>query len=173
MKKITINHDNLKDNEVDEIVVRAKGLLINDKDEIMLGYAHKTYQFPGGHVKDGEDVLETLLREIKEETGITFEEKSFKPFEKVIYYTKNYRNSGLNRRNEIYYYVINTNERVNKKEMSLDDWEQTGKYVIKTFPLKDVEKVLNETIDDNPINRIITEEMTEVLATYREMFKKS
>ena len=56
--------------------------------------------------------------------------------------------------------------------MDLDDWEKVGKYVIKKFPVKDVEKVLNETIDDNPINRIITEEMTEVMATYREMFNK-
>ena len=172
MKTIVINHDNLKEEEVDEIVVRAKGLLIDDNDNIMLGYAHKTYQFPGGHVKEGEDNLETLLREIKEETGIVVENKNIKPFEKVIYYTKNYRNSGLNRRNEIYYYVINTNEKVNKKEMDLDDWEKVGKYVIKKFPVKDVEKVLNETIDDNPINRIITEEMTEVMATYREMFNK-
>ena len=171
MKTIVINHDNLKDKDVDEVVVRAKGLLVNDKDEIMLGYAHKTYQFPGGHVKEGEDNLETLLREIKEETGIVIENKDIKPFEKVIYYTKNYRNTGLNRKNEIYYYVINTNENVHKKNMNLDEWEQVGNYVIKKFPIKDVEKVLNETIDDNPINRIITEEMTEVMSTYRSMFK--
>ena len=171
MKTITINHDNLKDKEVDEIVVRAKGILINDKDEIMLGYAHKTYQFPGGHVKEGENNVETLFREIKEETGIVLSDTTIKPFEKVIYYTKNYRNSGLNRRNEIYYYVINTNENVHKKGMDLDSWEKTGKYVIKRVPLKDVEKILNETIEDNPINRIITEEVSEVLATYRKMFK--
>ena len=54
----------------DEVVTRTKGLIINSNNEITLGYFHKTYQFPGGHLENNETLEECLLREIEEETGI-------------------------------------------------------------------------------------------------------
>lgn len=70
MKEVIYNYDNLKENEVDEVVIRCKGVIVNDDNEIMLGFSHNTYQFPGGHLEDGETLLDCLKREIKEETGI-------------------------------------------------------------------------------------------------------
>lgn len=166
MKQIVFNHDNLKDSDIDEVVVRTKGLIINDKDEITLGYSHKTYQFPGGHLEYGESLDECLKREIKEETGIELEEVALNPFVKIIYYTKNYRDSGKNRKNEIYYYIIKTNKVFNMDEASLDEWEQDGNYIVKVIPLKNVKKVLFDSIPDNPMNKIIVEEMLNVLDEY-------
>lgn len=45
MQEIIYNNDNLKDNELDETVTRVKAVIINDKDEILLGKCHNTYQF--------------------------------------------------------------------------------------------------------------------------------
>lgn len=42
MKEVIYNYDNLKENEIDEIVIRCKGLIVNNKNEIMLGYCHNT-----------------------------------------------------------------------------------------------------------------------------------
>lgn len=54
MKEVLYNYDNLNLEEIDEVVTGAKGLIINSNNEITLGYSHKTYQFPGGHLEDGE-----------------------------------------------------------------------------------------------------------------------
>ena len=167
MKEIFINHDNLTEEDIEEVVTRVKGLIINDKDEIMLGYAHGTYQFPGGHIEDEEELIDGLIREIKEETGIIIKDKTLKPFEKITYYSKNYRNTGINRQNNIYYYIIHTNETYNKDNTSLDEWEKVGDYTIKSFPLNNVEKILLNSILDNPINKTIVEEMQEVLNEYK------
>lgn len=70
MQEIIYNNDNLKDNELDETVTRVKAVIINDKDEILLGKCHNTYQFPGGHLHPEEDLTIGLIREVKEETGI-------------------------------------------------------------------------------------------------------
>ena len=167
MKEIVFNHDNLEESDIDEVVVRTKALLINDKDEITLGYSHKTYQFPGGHLEENESLEECLIRELKEESGIELKEIKNKPFVKIVYYTKNYRNSGKNRKNEIYYYVIKTNKKYDLNNISLDEWEKDGNFTIKVIPLKDLNQILIDSIPDNPMNEIIVEEMLTVLDEYR------
>ena len=171
MKKIIYNKENLTDKDVDEIVIRVKALIINSKDEILLGHCHKTYQFPGGHLEENENPEEGLKREVKEETGIEIKEINLKPFEKIIYYSSNYRNTGLNRKNEIYYYIVKTNKSVNANNMNLDNWEKGGNYTVKKVPLTDVEQVLRSSIHDNPINSIIVEEMLEVLNEYKNNYR--
>lgn len=166
MKEVIYNKERLTDNDIDETVTRLKALIINSKNEILLGYAHKTYQFPGGHLEKNETLEEGLKREIQEETGIIIKDKNIKPFEKITYYTSNYRNTGLNRKNEIYYYIIKTDEEVNTNNMNLDEWEKEGNYVVKKIPLDKIEKVLKNSIKDNSINEIIVEEMMEVLNEY-------
>ena len=56
MKTIIINDDNLMDQDVEEVVTRTKGLIINSDNEINLVYSHLTYQFPGGHLIEGESL---------------------------------------------------------------------------------------------------------------------
>ena len=51
MRDIITNKYNLKEEDMTEVVQRVKILLINSNDEILLGYSHHNYQFPGGHVE--------------------------------------------------------------------------------------------------------------------------
>ena len=169
MKEILYNYDNLKLEDIDEVVTRTKGLIINSNNEITLGYSHKTYQFPGGHLEEGETLEECLLREIEEETGIEIKDAKLKPFEKITYYNKNYHGSGKNRQNDIYYYLIRTNMMSNFENTSLDEWEKDGNLMVKRVPLRDVEKVLRDTILDNPINKVILEEMLDIFKEYNKI----
>ena len=91
MKYFIHNDEKIDDKDVDEEVVRVKALIINSKDEILMGYSHKVYQFPGGHVENGEDMLLALQREIKEETGISLKLQNIIPFACNIRYFKDYR----------------------------------------------------------------------------------
>lgn len=171
MKEILYNYDNLKPEEIDEIVTRTKGLIINEAGEITLGYSHKTYQFPGGHLEEGESLENCLLREIEEETGIKIKDAKLKPFERITYYNRNYHNSGKNRQNDIYYYIIKTNAKFNMNNANLDVWEKDGNFTVKTFSISDVKNVLIDSIPDNPINKVIVEDMLDVLEEYNKICK--
>ncbi len=171
MKEIFYNDDHLMKEDIDEVVVRTKGLIINHHNEITLGYSHKTYQFPGGHLEEGESLTDCLLREIKEETGIEIKDAEMEPFVKITYYSKNYRGTGKNRQNELYYYIVKTDAKFDMNHAHLDEWEKEGNYVAKTIPLDMVEQTLIDSIPDNPINEVIVGEMLEVLKEYNRIKK--
>ena len=74
MKKIIINEYNLRAQDLDYEVIRVKGLIVNSQNQILMEFNNNTYQFPGGHLNENEKLEEALLREIREETGITIKE---------------------------------------------------------------------------------------------------
>lgn len=168
MKMIIKNDYNLKDEQITETVKRVKILLVNSNNEVLLGYSHNTYQFPGGHVEDGETLYETVIREIKEETGITLNlDESIKPFACRIAYYKDHPKEGNNRKIEIYYFEIITDEKYNLNETNYTKNELDGNFILKYIPLDKVEEVLNENIVNYKDEYGISKEMLELFNIYK------
>ncbi len=167
MREVVYNMHHLEEDDIDKTVIRAKALIINSRNEILLGYSYQTYQFPGGHLKEGENILECLQREVEEETGI-FISGELNPFLKRVEYHVNYLNSNLNKKIIIYYYLIYTDEVPQLDASHLDEQEQAGDFTLLYVPLEKIDHLLEESIPDNPINEIIVREMQDVLKYYRE-----
>ena len=53
-------------------IVAAGGIVENDRGEILLvkHRDHKAWAFPGGQVENGENLIDAVIREVKEESGI-------------------------------------------------------------------------------------------------------
>lgn len=168
MKEIFINKDNLKKEEIDEEIIRVKGLLINSSNELLFGYSHDTYQFPGGHLEDEETLEDCLKREIKEETGIDIETYNINPFMLIEYYTKNYFDSGKNRCNKIYYFEVKTDKEINLSETNYTNHEKDGNYELRYIELNNVKDELIKNASKYPKCKLITCEMLEVLSYYLE-----
>lgn len=168
MKAKIYNYDNLVDSEIDEVVVRIKALLMHANKDIILVYSHNTFQFPGGHLEDNETFIDCLLREIKEETGIVIDSYNGEPFFKISHYSKNYRGTTKNRRNDIYYYVVNTDKDVDLLNTSFDDWEKEGNFEVKTVKFDSIEHTLIDSILDGSTNKGIVEEMLEAIKEFKK-----
>ena len=55
-------------------IIAAAGIVINDKDEILMVKTHRGgWVFPGGQVEVGENVIDAVKREVMEEAGIDIE----------------------------------------------------------------------------------------------------
>lgn len=169
MEERIINLENVEENEVEEIAVRVKAIILNSNKELLLGYSYGTYQFPGGHIEHNEPMIPALNRELKEETGLDFdlENKDIKPFYSIVHYNRNYRNTGKVRKNIIYYFFLKTDTEYDKNNWSLDPVEQAGDFTLLYTPIEKVEKLLIDSIPDNEINKIIVEEMLEVLEVFK------
>lgn len=169
MKEIIYNYNLLEEQEITKRIIRLKALIINSNNEILLGYAHKTYQFPGGHLEDGEDYNVALKREVEEETGLVIDTSNLTPFLSIKHYIKNYNETETNCSVEIYYYIINTDKKYNLSNTNYDKWEQLGNFELKYIPISNLEKTLLESVEDNKVNVIITEEMLEALQEYKKI----
>lgn len=175
MKEIIINNDNLREEDMTELVQRVKIMLINSKDEILLGYSHNNYQFPGGHVEEGEDLINTVNREIQEETGMELHltESDAKPFAKNIGYYKDWPEVGKNRKIEIYYYEVKCDEKPNLDNTNYTDNEKDGGFKLEYIPLDNIEKVLEDNANTYGDKHGIAKEMLELLKYYKEEYRNS
>ena len=126
MKKIIYNENNISDEEIDEWVKRAKVLVINSKDEILIAHTDDSYYFLGGHVDGDESDYECLVREIKEEAGIDYDPKISEPLVSIKYLLKDYPQVGLNRGYISNYYVIYDDILPNPKNANLTEGEASG-----------------------------------------------
>lgn len=126
MKEIIYNEDKLKDEEIHEWVRRAKLLVVNSKDEILLGHTDDSYYFLGGHVDGNESDNECLIREISEEAGIEYNPNVGEPIVRIKYYCKNYPQEGMNRGYISNYYVVYDDMVVNPDNVNLTEGEKAG-----------------------------------------------
>ena len=168
MKIITYNEDNIKENDIDEVVTRVKALIIND-DSIYIGNERNIYQFPGGHLEDNESLEECLKREVLEEAGIVLDNSEIsKPFLKIEHIHKKYRFTGNNRKNILYYYVINTDKKPDINKTNLTQDELLGNFRLEKIPLDQVIQKIEENIPNNKMNELISPDMIIAINEYLE-----
>ena len=168
MKKIVTNDSNLREEDITEVVKRVKILLINSSNEILLGYSNHEYQFPGGHVEDGETLSDTINREALEETGIELNIKEIEPFACLVGYYKDWPKEGKNRKIEIYYYEIKTDDKPNLANTKYTEAELNGGFELRYINLDKVEEILLENTSEYGDKHGITKEMLKIFELYKK-----
>ena len=166
MKEIIYNYDHLNDEDITEIVIRMKALIINNKN-ILLGNENDIYQFPGGHLEDKETFEECLKREVLEETGILLCDSEIKrPFMKVTFMNKDWPEVGKNRKAEIYYYLIETDKKPDMSKVNYTEHEKKGNFKVEFVPLNESISIIEKNISKNEKNKVIAPDMIMAIKEY-------
>lgn len=169
MKEFIINDDNLTDEEIEMKVIRVKALILNSRGSILLAFNNNTYQFPGGHVDENEEIDECMKREIKEEVGIDVEIKE-DPFLSIETYDNNYFGTGKRVLNTIYYYRIFTDLEPDFSKTKYDQLEMKTDFDLFYVDFSNIETFLISKIDSNEIDPKIAREMLHVVKEYNKIY---
>lgn len=169
MIELVKNKNSLLDSEINNIITRVKALIITSDNKILLGHSHMEYQFPGGHIEAGENLLFGLKRELKEETGLEFDTSKLEPFVVLNSYYKDYPKIDENTKIIIYYYIIKDDRIPNLRNTQYTDEELDGNFSLRYIPLDIVIDVLKENVDICGDANGITMEMLEVLAYFLKL----
>ena len=168
MKEFVFNDDNLSEEDIEMEVVRVKALILNSKGNILLAFNNNTYQFPGGHLDDGEEIDECMKREIKEEVGIDVEVGE--PFLSIETYDGNYFGTGKKVLNTIYYYRILTDLEPDFSRTKYDELEAKTDFDLFYVNFSNLEKFILSKVDSNEIDPKIAREMLHVVKEYNNIY---
>ena len=169
MEEIVFNVNNLKDEDIESEVIRVKALIINSSNKILLAHNNNTFQFPGGHIEEDEEMDECIEREVLEETGIHVLVKE-KPFLCIKTYDNNYFDTGKKVLNSIYYYRFFTDDKPNYEETHYDELELATDFDLFYLNFSDLKNFLLECIDKDKIDVNIGKEMIEVVDVYNKLY---
>lgn len=169
MKEIINNKNNLRENDITNREVRIKALIIND-GKIMIGNEENCYQFIGGHLEEGESHIDCLKREVLEEAGISLDNNEIRNcILKITDMNKDFPKEGINTKNDLYYYVVNTDKKPNIDKTNFTEYERAHNLSIIYLDLKDAIEKIRDNIPNNRKNVWIAPDMIEALA---EFFKQ-
>ena len=94
-------------------------------------------------------------------------EQFIKPFAKALGYYKDWPEEGKNRKIEIYYYEVKTNEKPNLDNTEYTENEKDGEFRLEYIPLSNVDVVLKKNAEEFGDKRGIAREMLELFEVYR------
>ncbi|MDO4742225.1 MAG: NUDIX domain-containing protein [Candidatus Saccharibacteria bacterium] len=146
----------------------VRGVIVDDKGNIAMIYSQKYhfYKFPGGGIEGNETHLETLAREIKEETGMTLIPESAKEFGEVL---KIQNGDELGKDIHIqqnFYYTCKVEDEIGSQE--LDDGEKMLDFVLKFVPIEEAIAVNSAFESDDPFRKQMAEREKRVLEILRD-----
>lgn len=169
LRQIVINDKYIKEEDIDKVVVRVKAFVVNSRGKVLLAHNNNTYQFPGGHLDEGEDINRCIEREIKEETGIELNVLD-EPFLNIVGYYDEYFGTECKVKCSNYYFRVVTDEVPDYSKTHYDELEIKTEFNLYYISLSGLGEFLENCIKDNSINEKIAKEMLLAYNEYKEEF---
>lgn len=157
MKQILYNNDNLNEEEINNVVKRAKILIINSNDEILFAHSKNNYFFVGGRLEEGETFEEAIARETKEETGIKIQLNERTPFCTITYMNKDYPTKGINTKSVAQYYIVKCDTKPNLNKANLTEEEKYSNFKLEYIHKDKVLEKLNDCLKKCTNKNVVTD----------------
>ena len=120
----------------------VRGIIRHGDTYLVIHGKYGDYKFPGGGMKSGEEPVDTLIREVQEETGYKVIQESIGDY--LVVHEKRKGEYGDLLEMDSRYYVCDVAETV--YERNLDDYEKEYDYQVAWPPLPDVIRK-NESVE--------------------------
>lgn len=154
VNQVIHNEDNLTLNDANRVTRRAKLIVENNNDEILICHMGVKYFLIGGHIDNDESDEECLVREVAEESGITLNFSNIIPIASSNYINKDYSKNGDITYTNTNYYAIKYDLVPNIEMQNLTEEEKKENFKLMCIPKNEVinflenNKEINATLSD-------------------------
>lgn len=169
--EITINEEKLQNKEINEFSIKARAILINENNQILIANYGNVILLPGGKVDKGESIFDAITRELNEELGQDYNSDELEFFTTINYYQKNYpkRDGTFQNRLVLTHYFIGKLKEIKINLQKLTQKEQKDNFKLELISLEELEdKILNNK-NNNPRNIYFQKELLIVLDNYKNI----
>ena len=139
-------------------------------DKIALVYAteEKYYKFPGGGIHEDEDKKEALIREVREETGLSVIPGSIREYGSVLRKQKSEKADDTVFEQENYYYLCETEDTQGAQD--LDEYEKDAGFMLVYADIDEAIKANGIFTSDSKADEIMIDRERRVLEMIKEEF---
>lgn len=154
VNQVIHNEDNLTLNDANKVTRRAKLIVENNNDEILICHMGVKYFLIGGHIDNDESDEQCLTREVAEESGVTLNFSNILPIASSNYINKDYPKEGTITYTNTNYYAIKYDLVPNIEMQNLTEEEIKEKFKLMYIPKNEVinflenNKEINATLSD-------------------------
>lgn len=174
MLKIKIGAIELEEKDITDFTKKSRALLINHENKVLVANSGGVYLLPGGGCELNENTDDTVVRELKEETGLEYNKTDLTKLVTIDHYQKQYpKKDGTiaNRLMSTTYFsgVLQANVDININSQTLTDSELDAGFRLELIPYNNLRNVLINNKTDNHRNKYFVEELLEVMNVYDEI----
>lgn len=139
----------------------ARSIIIKNKKVAMIySGQYSYYKFPGGGIENGENPVDAMIRETREESGLVVLPDTVKEYGYVHRIQRSDRDEMECFIQDNYYYLCKTTDEIVSQE--LDDYEAKENYTLK-YVEPDIAIRKNRHVAQSPHNQIMFEREARVL----------
>lgn len=149
VNQVIHNEDNLTLNDANKVTLRAKLIVENNNDEILICHMGVKYFLIGGHIDNDESDEQCLTREVAEESGVTLNFSNILPIASSNYINKDYPQNGDITYTNINYYAIKYDLVPNIEMQNLTEEEKKENFKLMYIPKNEVINFLENTKEIN------------------------
>ena len=149
VNQVIHNEDNLTLNDANKVTLRAKLIVENNNDEILICHMGVKYFLIGGHIDNDESDEQCLTREVAEESGVTLNFSNILPIASSNYINKDYPKNGDITYTNTNYYAIKYDLVPNIEMQNLTEEEKKENFKLMYMPKNEVINFLENTKEIN------------------------
>lgn len=169
--QLIMNEDHLLLSDIEEYASKARAILIDDDDKIIVANYNGALLLPGGSLDKNETPIVALIRELQEETGCNYTENDLEYFLCLSQFQKQFPKTNGTIKNRLIdnYYYIGKSKGLSLNNQKLTNSEQKDNFKISLYTIEEIFALLNEN-NINPRSKFFNAELNEILQLYKNTY---